>query len=498
MSSKLSPWAVRLIYLCAGALFPLALAPFFYWPVGFISLAGFIFAVQQANSPGQTFTNVWCYALGQFSVGVSWVYVSIHQFGGTPFVLAVLMVLAFAAFLALIPAVVFMLRHKLFGQYCAWLTIPAFWFLSEWVRGNLFTGFPWLFAGDAHLYTWLAGFAPLVSSYGLSVLVLLTLTISWHAWQRKQPAWLILLAFWPLGAWLQTIEWTQPTGELKVSAVQGNIAQDKKWLPEMISPTMRTYYQQTDQHWDSDLVLWPETAITLLYHQFLPYMDDIAEEAAASQTTVITGIAYRHPKGSELEGEFHNSITAFGNGEGIYHKQKLVPFGEFVPFEKQIRGLIPFFDLDMSSFAAGTYQQPLLNAHKDGRDYQIAPYICYEIAYPQHVARLAEQADMLVTISNDAWFGDSLGPKQHMALAQMRALETGRWLLRSTNTGITALVNHKGEIVKQLPTKQLATLTGMAEMRSGQTPFMRVGLTPLWLFTLVAGVLAFVSRKRHG
>lgn len=498
MSNNFSPWALRLIYLGAGALFPLALAPFFYWPVGLISLAGFIFATQQANTARQAFTNVWWYALGQFAVGVSWVYVSIHQFGGTPFVLAVLMVLAFAAFLALIPATIFMLRQKLLGQHCAWLTLPAFWFLAEWARSNLFTGFPWLFAGDAHLFTWLAGFAPLIGSFGLSVLVLLSLTVSWQAWQKKQPVWLMLLAFWPFGAWLQTIEWTQPTGELTVSAVQGNIDQDKKWLPEMVSPTMRTYYQQTDQHWDSNLVLWPETAITLLYHQFMPYMDDIAEEASISQTTVITGIAYRHPQGSELAGEFHNSITAFGNGAGIYHKQKLVPFGEFVPFEKQIRGLIPFFDLEMSSFLAGEYQQPLLTANKDGRDYQIAPYICYEIAYPLHVNRLAQDADMLVTISNDAWFGDSLGPKQHMALAQMRALETGRWLLRSTNTGISALVNHKGEIVKQLPTKQLGTLTGLAEMRSGHTPFMQLGLAPLWLFTLVASAAALFSRKRYG
>lgn len=498
MLQRNNKW-LPLLWLSAGGLFPLALAPFFYWPLGLISLAGLVTATTFAQTPKQAFNNVWWYSLGQFSVGVSWIYVSIHQFGGTPAPLAALMVLAFAGFLALLPASVFAFRQKFLGHYLSWLTLPIFWFLSEWLRGNLMTGFPWLFAGDAHLYTWLSGFAPIIGNYGISVLVVLTVTVIWQSFKQKNPAWLLLLSFWPAGAWLQTIEWTHPIGELQVSAVQGNIAQDKKWLPEMISPTLRTYYQQTDQHWSSDLVLWPETAITLLYDQFVPYMDDITEEAQETETTVITGIAYRHPKGSALAGEFHNSITAFGNGHGMYHKQKLVPFGEFVPFEKQIRGLIPFFDLEMSSFLAGDYEQPLLTVNKHTADgpssYQVAPYICYEIAYPLHVARLAKQADFLVTVSNDAWFGDSLGPKQHMALAQMRALETGRWLLRSTNTGITALVNNKGKIVKQLPTKQLGTLTGNAQMRQGYTPFMRLGLWPLWGFTAI--VILISASKRH-
>lgn len=494
MNTNLPKWPLRLLLLCAGAIFPLALAPFFWWPLGLVSLAGLVFGVTQAQCPRQAFINVWWYSLGQFITGVSWIYVSIHVFGGTNFFLTLLLVFLFAAFLALIPATVFMLRHLVFKQHLAWLTIPVFWFLSEWSRGNLYTGFPWLFAGDAHLHTWLAGFAPIVSNYGLSFLVMLTVTTLWQAWSKKQPVFLVVLLFWPLGAWLQTLDWTHKVGELKVSAVQGNIAQDKKWLPEMVSTNIFTYYQQTNQHWDSDLVLWPETAVTLIYHQFLPYLEDMAEEAQAADTTIITGIAYRHPKGSELEGEFHNSITAFGAGEGIYHKQKLVPFGEFVPLEKQLRGLIPFFDLAMSSFLAGQADQSLLTVRKHDQSYAIAPYICYEITYPLHVAHLAEQADLLVTISNDAWFGDSLGPKQHMALAQMRALETGRWLLRATNTGITALVDHQGSIVKQLPTKELGTLTAIAELRQGQTPFMRLGLLPLWGLTAAILMVAAVRR----
>lgn len=488
-----------IIYLIAGGLFALALAPFFIWPIGLLSLAGLIYAVHNATTAKQAFINVWLFSLAQFLVGVSWIYVSINRFGNTNAVLALILVFLFAAGLALIPAFVFWLRQRFLGHRLSWLTIPVFWFFSELLRGNLLTGFPWLFAGDGHLFTWLAGWAPVIGSYGISFLLVLSLTTVWRVQQTKHYYLLCLLLVWPLGAWLQNIEWTHKTGELTVSAVQGNIPQDKKWLPSMLSPTIASYYKQSEAHWDSDLILWPETAVTMIYDQFQPFMEDIGEEAKEHNSTIITGIPYRHPRGTALAGEFHNSVTAFGNGAGLYHKQRLVPFGEFVPFEKQIRGLIPFFDLEMSSFLPGNDKQPLIKVNKNtsaGEDlYLVAPFICYEITYPQQVNAMAKHSDMLVTISNDAWFGDSLGPKQHMALAQMRALETARWLLRSTNTGITALVDNKGRIVEQLSTNILGTLTATAEMRQGQTPYMQLWIWPLMLISAVITLAALMQKK---
>lgn len=480
----------------SGALFPLALAPFFYWPIGLISLAGLVWALGQARTAKQAFFYAWLYSTGQFLVGVSWVYVSMQRFGGTPVLLAALAVCLFAAFLALIPATVFALRQRALGQKLAWLTLPVFWFFSEWVRGHLLTGFPWLFAGDAHIYSWLAGYAPILGNYGLSFLTLFSVTVLWQAWHTKRYALLLLLGLWPLGAYLQSIAWTHSVGSLQVSAVQGNIPQTEKWTAEAVGPTIANYYQQSTQHWDSQLILWPETAVTLLYDQFQPYMADIGAEAREHGSTIITGIAYRYPRSSPFYGEFHNSITAFGNGEGLYHKQKLVPFGEFVPFEKHLRGLLPFFDLDMSGFMAGSADQALLKVGSPQALYLIAPFICYEIAYSEQVAQMAEHADLLVTVSNDAWFGDSLGPKQHLALAQMRALETGRYVLRATNTGITALVDNKGQIVERLPYEVRATLTANAPMRQGQTPYMRWGLWPLWLISLGILGAAFWQRAR--
>jgi apolipoprotein N-acyltransferase len=488
----------RLIALLSGLIFPFAIAPFFLWPIAIASLIGLLFSLQDSSAK-EAAIRTWFFGFGKFSVGVSWIYVSMHDHGGTPAVLAILMVGLFAAFLATFPALFMVFFQRFYNQkyntpLTSILAFSALWFTYEWFRSWFMTGFPWLFAGDAQLYTWLNGWAPIISVYGLSFFTALTAAVIYYSLRYKQSRYLAFLIVWPIGFLLQDIRWTEVTNELKVSAMQGNIAQDIKWLPEQRKPTFNLYLEQTRQHWDSDLVLWPETAITALKDRFQPYLDALNQEAIDNNTTLITGIPFRYTEGA-FRGEFHNSILAIGMGEGLYHKQKLVPFGEYIPLEQAIRGLLPFFDLPMSSFKQGDKKQALLKVEKDEKLFLIAPFICYEIVYPEFVADMAKNSDLLITISNDAWFGDSLGPKQHMAIAQMRALETQRYLLRSTNTGITALVNHKGEIVKQLPTKQRATLTALAQTRQGSTPFMQFGLWPLFIITILILLLGLYRRK---
>lgn len=490
----------RFIALLSGFIFPFAIAPFFISPLIILSLMGLLFSLQNSSAK-EAAIRTWLFGLGKFSIGVSWIYVSMHDHGGTPAIIAILMVALFAAFLATFPALFMYFFQRFYNQENTKVLISIFafsalWFSYEWFRSWFMTGFPWLFAGDAQLYTWLNGWAPILSVYGLSFFSALTAATIYYAVRSKQTRYLIILIIWPIGFALQNISWTEAYNELQVSAVQGNIAQEIKWLPEQRSPTINAYLEQTRQHWDSDLILWPETAITILKDQFQAYLDTINQEAINNKTTLITGIPFRYTQGP-YKGEFHNSILAIGTGEGLYHKQKLVPFGEYIPLEKVIRGLLPFFDLPMSSFKQGGAQQDLLKAEKDDQLFLIAPFICYEIVYPEFVANMAKNSDMLITISNDAWFGDSLGPKQHMAIAQMRALETRRFLLRSTNTGITALVNHKGEIIKQLPTEERATLTAYAQTRKGLTPFMRFGLWPLLSFSLFILILGLWHRAEE-
>ena len=489
----------RFIALLSGLAFPFAIAPFFIWPIAILSLLGLLFSLKD-SSHKEAAIRTWLFGFGKFSVGVSWIYVSMHSFGGTPAILAILMVGLFAAFLATFPAIFIYVFHRFYNKknspaLLSILAFSALWFLYEWFRSWILTGFPWLFAGDAQLHTWLNGWAPILSVYGLSFFTALSAASLYYAFIKKNITYLLLLIIWPIGFMLQDIQWTQPTGELKVSAVQGNIAQEIKWLPEQRRPTLNAYLDQTRQHWDSDVILWPETAITELKDRFQVQLDFINEEALDNKTAIITGIPFRYTEGPFI-GEFHNSILAIGTGDGLYHKQKLVPFGEYIPLESLIRGLLPFFDLPKSSFKKGSDTQELLKVDNNESLFLLAPFICYEIVYPNFVANMAKESDMLITISNDAWFGDSLGPKQHMAIAQMRALETQRYLLRSTNTGITALVNHKGEIIKQLPTNKRATLTAIAQTRQGLTPFMMFGIWPLLILSfLILAIGGWMQRK---
>ncbi|MGB1092951.1 MAG: apolipoprotein N-acyltransferase, partial [Oceanobacter sp.] len=377
--SARSPRAAAIVAFIAGCLFPLALAPFYWWPFGLISLAGFILCLLPSNTAKAAFNRAWSFSFGQFLVGVSWVYVSMHDYGGTPMWAAAILVAIFAAALALVPATLFTVWQKYFSRAFPVLTLGAFWFLSEWFRSWFLTGFPWLFAGDGHIQTWLAGWIPLLGSYGVSLILFFSAAVLIKATQKQNLWMLIFLLAWPIGLFLKDVEWTESIGQIQVSAVQGNINQNEKWKPEMIGPTIQRYRRETEKLWDSDLILWPETAVTLLYNRFLPFLEELADEARQHDSAIITGIPYQHPESSPNAGAFHNSILAFGAAEGLYHKQRLVPFGEYIPLEQQIRGLIPFLDLPMSSFSPGASNQPLLKAEANGQLYFIAPFICYEI-----------------------------------------------------------------------------------------------------------------------
>jgi apolipoprotein N-acyltransferase len=276
----------------------------------------------------------------------------------------------------------------------------------------------------------------------------------------------------------------------------------------MIYPTLERYTSESKRNWNADLILWPETAVTVLLHQAQDYLDNLSYDASINDTTLITGIPYMYPSYHPLAGRFHNSVVSIGTGEGIYHKQQLVPFGEYVPLENMLRGLIQFFNLPMSSFLRGSSDQDLLKAKvsiiteeapalKKSLDYLIAPFICYEIVYPQLVSEMSRNANILVTVSNDAWFGTSNGPLQHLASARMRALENGRYLLRATNTGVTTLIDPMGNIVSRLPAYQLGTLVDTAQLTKGLTPFGRTGVWPMVVFSfLLLLACGLITRKQ--
>ncbi len=483
--------------LLAGLLQTLSLAPFDWWPLGLLSvlllltLTGALKPAEAATAPaaGKAALYGWIYGLGLFGSGASWVYVSIHVYGYATPVLAGALTLFFVAGLALFPALQFWLHWRLKGPSATTnaLCFVALWVLCDMFRSQFLTGFPWLFLGYGHLDSALAGWIPVLGVYGVSFLVCLSAALLYLVFTatthgRRAILLVSLGLIWWQGAQLKTQEWTRDSGyTLDAALLQINIPQELKWHPSQRQKTARLLTEMTRQHWDKEIVIWPETALPILYDQAQTFLEQIGEEAQRHDTNIISGIPYREFDEDTQRARLHNSIISFGIGDGINHKQKLVPFGEYVPMQDYLRGLIAFFDLPMSDFRKGPEQQDLLLSHA----LRVAPFICYEVVYPDFVARRSQGADYLVTISNDSWFGASIGPLQHLQMAQMRAAENERYMLRGTNNGVSAIIDHHGRITTQSEQFIRTSLSGTIAIRQGITPFTRFGSAPITLLCLV-------------
>ena len=291
---------------------------------------------------------------------------------------------------------------------------------------------------------------------------------------RARPAFLLtglilLLSPWAIGLALKDQQWTEPAGKpLSVALMQGNVAQNLKWDPAQLRAQLSLYRDLSHNAKPTDLLVWPETAVPVLKEYAEDYLADMGTFASSRDSALITGVPVRELN-ERGEKRYYNAITAAGQGQGTYFKQKLVPFGEYVPLQELLRGVITFFNLPMSDFARGPAEQPLLQA----KGYSIASFICYEVVYPEFAASLAARSNILLTVSNDAWFGSSIGPLQHLQMAQMRALEAGRWMIRATNNGMTVLINPTGQITAQLPQFEQGVLYGEVVPMQHLTPYLR-------------------------
>jgi apolipoprotein N-acyltransferase len=469
--------------LGAGACLPLSLAPFSIWPMAILSMA-FLFYVIIDQPSKRTFIISALFGLGMFGAGTSWVFVSMYSFGDVSIQFAIVGTILFCLLNAIVFAIPFSL-HPFFPnkRLAMLLGLPALWVLSEWIRSWLFTGFPWLYAGYSQTETWLNGWAPLggiylISYFCGSIAVLLALALS-HPSKGSNIISIFIVATLFLGGYiLQKVNWTEPTDKfLSVALVQPNIDQSDKWSLPMRNQILEQLVTQTQPYWGTDIILWPEGAIPAIYTQVTPFLGKLHEYGLENQSAIIVGL----PSNTKPEGPYYNSMLALGTGKGRYDKTRLVPFGEYVPFETFIRGLNNFFDLPMSSFSLGNkFQLPLIV-----KDTRIATAICYEIAYPDLVAKNSRNNNILLTVSNDAWFGDSIAPHQHMQMAKMRAIEAAKPLIRGTNNGITAVVDYRGRTVQQLSQFETAVLLSKIEPREGNSLFTLLGSWPIILLSLL-------------
>lgn len=474
--------------LALGALTTLAFAPFNVFFLNLLTLAA-LYELWSRATPRQALLRGWLFGLGHFGTGIYWIFISVHVYGGAPAWLALLLIAVLVAYMAVYPALVGFVSARWMGGGPALrglLVWPALWTLSELLRAWVFTGFPWLSTGYAWVGTPLRVAGPVVGVFGMSWLVafaagLLWLLLRGPHWSRRLGALgtgIVLAAV--ILALPGPLQWTHVAREKPVSAtlIQGNIPQDEKWDPLNLEPTMARYRRMTLESERSRLLIWPEAAIPALYDQVKAlYFDDLDRILELRGQTLLTGMLVR----DQATGDIYNGMVALGVDQGTYLKRHLVPFGEYFPVPEFIKPAMELLNLPHENISAGSDgQAPLMVA-----GIPVGVFICFEAVFSSVALDAVPEAQLLVNISNDAWFGDSIAAAQHLQITRMRALESGRPILRATNTGISAAIGPDGSLYGITPMFVTDRLRVTAVPRAGATPFVRYGNLPLWIGTLV-------------
>ena len=480
----------------AGAACVLAFAPFYAWPIAPLALAVLFHTWSRSGSPLQAALSGFAFGLGYFLAGVSWVFVSLHVFGSMPVALAALATFLFCCVLSAYPALAGWIAVRLGGASPGRRLVAAAgaFVLCEWLRGWVFTGFPWLTIGTSQAPSSpLAGFAPLLGAYGTSLVVaavaaILVAFVASTAWSRRRFALAAAFAaLFVVGALSRLVAWTEPAGApVTVALLQGNVPQQLKWREEVRTQTLLEYRRMVFAA-PAKVVVLPETALPAFLDQ-LPedYLESFREHARQTGKAILMGTVEREFRGQEFD--YYNSVVRVdGSAPQAYRKRHLVPFGEFIP--PGFKWVLAVLQIPLSDFARGADGQKPIEA--GGLAFGVA--ICYEDLFGEEVIDALPAAQVLLNVSNDAWFGESFAAEQHLQASQMRALETGRWMVRSTNTGASAAIDEKGHIVARLPNFTAGTLVASVVPRKGTTPYARWG--NLAALVLVAAALAAGARR---
>lgn len=485
--------------LLAGAALTLAFAPYDWWPLAVLCPALLMF-VWRGATPRRAALLGFCFGIGLFTAGTWWLYISIHQFGEAAIWLTLLLVSLLVLVMAAYYAGLGFLVARFFGGESAWqqlLAVPALWLLCEWLRGWLFTGFPWLSLGFTQTDTWLRGFAPVIGMYGLSLLIL-CMAAAVCAAVRTSRLWPLAAAMivlpWPVGRALLRVDWTTPmSAPVPVAILQGAIPQDIKWQMtlENRAHTRDLYQDLNNQALGARLILWPESAVTDLAEQIPRYLAGIYQASRVRNSEVVMGILRL---GKEPD-SVYNSMLALTDPLAFYDKRHLVPYAEYFPVPQWVRHWLQRMNLPYSDISHGAEGQAAIAAG----GLHIAATICYEDAFANSQRSILRQADVLANVTNDAWFGHSQARYQHFQISRMLALQTQRYLLRSANDGVSAVVGPRGEVLQRAPEYQRAVVRGTVVPRRGLTPYATIGDAPVVLaaFLVLLANLTVRLRRRN-
>jgi apolipoprotein N-acyltransferase len=484
------PRLIRLpLALAAGGLLCLGFAPFGAFWAPFVALTALFAMVSLLPSRRAVLGTGYAFGLGYAGSGVYWIYHSIADYGGGPLA-GVVATTTLVALFALIPMVALTAGWWLGGgnrRRTRVLALPLVWVGMEWVRSWLATGATWLTVGYTQIDTPIAALAPVAGVYGVSLIVALIAGLLADGLIVPRRARIALalgtMALVAVSAWGLDRDWSKPVGEpLSVSILQGNIDQARKWDPDERGAILREYLQMSRDRLGDDLIVWPETALPVFYRQAREWLDPLAREARAAGSQLVLGAPVAR------EQRRYNAVVVAGASPQYYFKRHLVPFGEYVPFRELAGGILDFVGTPLGDFTAGRSAEPLsVGGHALGVS------ICYEVTFGAEVAAALPAAELLLNVSNDAWFGPSTAPWQHLQMARMRALETGREMIRATNTGVSAIIGADGRLRRTGSLFESAILTATVQPRQGATPYVHAGDWPV-VGLIIAGLVGLLRR----
>ncbi len=475
-----------------GAALSLAFAPFNVWPLAIACPAWLFFAWSDATAKRAARLG-FLFSAGTFLAGTYWLYNSIYVIGKAPLPVTVLLMLGLIAIMGAYSALLGFIQARWFpahgyARYC--IALPAAWVMLEWLRGWLFSGFPWLSIGYAAIDTPLAAFAPLTGEYGVSFLLALTSgALAFLSLRHRQVAgYVVILVPWLLAYPLWYREWTTPIGQpITVAIVQGSVPQEMKWTQAQHDATLKLYRDLTVKHFGAQLIVWPESTLPDWAELLNGYLNTMWRDASEHGSSLIIGSQHYDAKKDKA----YNSVMVLGENFQWYNKRHLVPFGEYFPVPSIVREWMRLKSLPHSDFASGDADQPPLRVAGQ----KIGVTICYEDAYGSSQLAALDEATLLINVTNDAWFGHSTARYQHLQISRMRALEVGRGLIRAANDGISAIIDAQGRLVRQLPSFKSEVLTGLVQPRSGLTFYARVGNWPVISLCAILLLFAIVRQK---
>jgi apolipoprotein N-acyltransferase len=495
---QFQPLARPLAAFAVGGALNFAFAPVAWWPIGVLGPAA-LFALIRGLPPRRAGWTGAAYGAGLFAFGTYWLYTCLHIFGGVPVWLTILLQVGLVGLMSAYPAALCFLANRFWlqpGPTRDWLVLPALWVLLEWLRGWVLSGFPWLSLGYAFIDSSLSGWAPLLGVYGVtwaaaSAGVALHIVFSSGVdVSRRLISLAVMLVLFLAPVAAARRDWTHAIGpRIPIAAVQGAVSQDQKWQGKNRAATLIRYSTLTDQAWGARLIVWPESALPVLANNIEDYLRNLQDKGRRHGADFAIGLVNYQPETHR----YYNGLLVLGeSGNGWYYKRHLVPFGEYFPVPAFVRAWMRLMSLPYDDISPGSEQQPVLTAAGQ----KLGVTICYEDSFGSDQLRVLRAASLLINVTNNAWYGDSTAPHQHLQISRMRALEAGRYLIRAANDGITAAIGPHGEIAARLPQFTEGVLRVEVQPMAGLTPYARVGNYPVVLGA--AAMLGLAIWRRRG